>query len=67
MSIPDTIGSVPQPPDVVTRAELLDWVRRETEHIKTELYNAIYKMGELMLSRISEAGLSSAATRQELD
>ena len=77
-SIPETVGSVAQPPDAVTKAELfhtvdntrvelLDSVKRETEHIKIELYDAIHKMGELILSRISEAGLSPVATRQERD
>ena len=79
-SIPETVGSVAQPLDSVTkaelshmvrdindntRAELLDSVKRETEHIKKELYDAIYKMGELTLSRINGAGLSSAAARQQ--
>ena len=82
-SIVNTVESVAQPPDSVikaelshtvheindnTRAELLESMKRETEHIKTELYDAIHKMGELILSRISEAGLSLAAARQqELD
>ena len=38
------------------------------EYSQDELYDAIYKMGELILSRINEEGLSSAAARkQELD
>ena len=64
-SISETVGSIPQPPDVETRTELLDSVKRETEQIKTELYDAIYKMGELILSRINETGISSAAARQQ--
>ena len=53
-SIPETVVTGAQPPDWVTkaelihtvreindntRAELLDSVKRETEHIKTELYS----------------------------
>ena len=64
-SIPETVGSVSQPLDAVTKAELfhtvdntrvelLDSAKRETEDIKTELYDAIYKMDELILSRINE-------------
>ena len=75
-SIPDKIGSVPQPSDVVnkaeffhmlleiddnTKTELLDSVKRDSEHLKTELHDAIYKMGKLILSRISKAGLSLTA------
>ena len=72
-SIPDTVGSVPQPPDSVTkaelfhtiretidhtRAELFDSVKRKTERINTELYDAIYKMAELILPKINKAELS---------
>ena len=55
----ETVGSIAQPPDAVTkaelfhtvreindntRAELLDSIKRETEQIKTELHDAIYKI-----------------------
>ena len=60
-SIPDTVGSVPQPSDMVTKAEffhtvreindntkteLLDSIKLDSEHLKTELYDAIYKIKE---------------------
>ena len=40
-------------------------MKREAENIKTELYDAIYKTGELILSRISEAGLSATTARHD--